>query len=110
MELKPFNVILKVIVLFMLLNIVGCGAGTPEKISVNELQKKWDDVINNSSESWWYAGSENAQHIIIIKRPLITSPFAVDKSGMDILNIDVFEYTDDDSKWVNLKTDNIKFK
>lgn len=78
-------------------------------IEAQELEKKWNDSINNSSESWWYAGSEREFHYIAIKIPYSSKLYQINKSEIKIKGIDFFEFTKEENNWVNLKNDNINF-
>ena len=66
--------------------------------------------INNSSETLWYAGSQNTQHIIVIKRPpSLFIAYAIGAKSLRIMDIDKFEFSNNEDRWVNLKTSNLKF-
>lgn len=78
-------------------------------IKAQELEKKWDESINNSSESWWYAGSESKFHFIAIKIPYSSKIYQVNKNEVEIKDINFFDFTKTEDNWVNIKNNNVQF-
>lgn len=81
-----------------------------KSINSDDLEIKWKDAINNSSESWWYAGSSNNLHFIVIKRPFTSTVYKVDNNFVKIEDIKSFEFSEQSNNWVNIKSNNIVFK
>lgn len=100
---------LSVILIIVAINLVGCGKNMVEAINVDELKEKWDDSANNSSESWWYAGSEKKYHFIAIKRPYSSVIYQLEDSAIGIEGIELSKFSDDPNDWVNIKMRNITF-
>jgi len=87
--------------------ITGCNADM-KPIDKQSLEAKFEDTINNSSESWWYAGVKDGEHVIAIKRPMSAELYAIDAQSLEI-TIPEFAFTKDEDKWVNIKAENLKF-
>ena len=79
-----------------------------KSLSTSELSARWADAFNNSAESWWYAGDEDGQSVIVIRRPLLDSRFRVSQDAFSFEGIERFPYTKDKDRWVNLKTTNFR--
>ena len=103
---KFFN---NVALIVILINILSCGENMHKIISEKELREKWDKSVNNSSESWWYAGSDESCHFIAVKRPYTSTIYKIKNSLVKIKGIDKFEFSDSDINWVNIKTNNLEF-
>lgn len=78
-------------------------------IDAGDLAAEWGDAINNSSESWWYAGSDDFSNFIAIKRPYSSVVYKVDKTAVQIEGIILFEFSENQADWINIKSNNIKF-
>ncbi len=91
------------------INLFGCGDAMSIVIESEELEKKWNESIMNSSESWWYAGTKNSHHYIVIKRSYSSKTYQVDEKKVEIVDIERFDYTKTEDEWVNMKVGNINF-
>jgi len=102
---------IKKLLLVLLINFtivsVSCGGNMAEKLSKEQIKEKWDATLMSSSESWWYAGSENGQTIIAIKKPFQTKIYSVGSKEFKLLEIEEFEFTEKEEKWVNIKENNV---
>ena len=96
-------------VLMVLTNITSCGGNMAQSINSEDLKLKWDDAINNSSESWWYAGTEKTFHFIAIKRPYSSITYKISSDSVQLKGINKFEFTDNSENWVNIKSNDIEF-
>lgn len=109
MALKVYNYFIKTLYFIILIAVIGCGEKMAQPISSESLKTKLNEVSNNSSESWWYAGSDGNSHYIAIKRPLTSEIYKVNASDVSIIDISSSEFTRNTSSWVNLKVQNIEF-
>lgn len=100
-------VVKKILQLLALITLIGCNVKI-ETIGKEELHKKLEESINNSAESWWYAGTKDEHYILVIKMPLSKDFYAVKKSEVG-LTLEEFKFTKDDGSWVNIQSDNLHF-
>ncbi|AZZ92730.1 hypothetical protein EUZ85_19180 [Hahella sp. KA22] len=95
------------LILSVLTMITGCNTEM-KPIDKQSLEAKLEDSINNSAESWWYAGTKDGKHVIAIKRPMSEELFAIDSQSLEI-TIPEFAFTSDEGSWVNIKATDFKF-
>lgn len=109
MALKAYNYFKKTLFFIILIAVISCGEKMAQPISSENLKTKLNEASNNSSESWWYAGSDENMHYIAIKRPITSEIYKVDASDVSIIDIGSSKFTTNTSSWVNLKAKNIEF-
>ena len=100
---------LKKLFFIILIAVTGCGEKMAQPISSENLQIKLNEASNNSSESWWYAGSDEVSHYIAVKRPLASEIYKINASDVNIIDISSSKFTKNTDDWVNLKLQNIEF-
>lgn len=109
MALKAYSYFIKTLFFIILIAVIGCEEKMAQPISSENLKTKLNEASNNSSESWWYAGSDGTSHYIAIKRPLTSEIYKVNASDVNIIDISSSKFTKNTSSWVNLKAQNIEF-
>ncbi len=79
-----------------------------ELFNKDQFYQKWESSKNNSSESWWYAGSRGTEQYIVIKIPFNKTIFRVEEEDVKIIDIEKFDFSKNEDLWVNIKRDNVK--
>lgn len=87
----------------------GCGENFRE-VTAREFKSIWEDSLTDSAVSWWYVGDKNGYSNFIEKRPLKTEKYAVRAAESDLKAEYLFPFTQDNEKWLNLKTHHFEFK
>ena len=96
-----------ILLLVVFLLSVGCESSEPEQLSKRQLRSLMIDSLNNSSEGWWYLGSNDGLHYILIKRPAESRIYTVlDKEVL--IKLEKFKYAANQNKRSKLKLSKIK--
>ena len=82
-----------------ILDFLGCQ----KQISGYDFKNILDDSIHYSSVSYWYVGEKDGYHFIPERWPLPTTSKIYQIPQNEISVLKDLEYTDDRSKWINLK-------
>ena len=98
--MKQYFILLIILVLF------GCGG----EFSAIDFKRILDDSINHSSVSYWYAGEKNGYHFIQERWLLSGENKTYRISNSEIEVTQSFEYTENQSEWINLKKGDVIFK
>jgi len=87
---------------------VSCGGNMNELLTKSDFSKKWDAMKMSSSETWWYAGSEDKLYFIAIETPFNTSIYTVENTTIRIKGFNEKKYSSDKDNWTIIKIENIE--
>jgi hypothetical protein len=88
--------------------ILGCGEAF-EEVLVSTVEDEANESRMATAVSWWYLGERDGCHYLVIKRPLDHRRYKVRTTELAI-NLSPKELTFEESQWINLKFEQMKFE
>jgi len=101
---------LKIFILLSTLIFLSACEERFEESSATILKQKWDESMNHSAASWWYAGESNTHYFLIGKRPLESTGYKVSKMEITVSVKNPQPFPVPESELINLKVGQLVFK
>jgi hypothetical protein len=90
------------------LMMLGCGEAF-EEVPISTIEDEAKESRMTTAISWWYLGERDGYHYLVIKRPLDHRRYKVKTTELAI-NLNPKELTFEESQWINLKFEQMKFE
>jgi hypothetical protein len=100
--------LLSIASLVPLLLMLGCGEAF-EQVPISRIEDEAKESRVATAVSWWYLGGGDGYHYLMIKRPLDHRRYKV-KTMELVINLSPMELTFEESQWMNLKFEQMKFE
>jgi len=91
---------------------LGCGPQFRE-VSAKEFQEEWNLLSRDSAVSWWYAGERDGCYYFVTRYPQdigIKRQFRVRREAIRLVDVPTLEFTQDSSRWFNVKLRNVSLE
>ncbi len=105
MKRRPILAIASLVPVLMTL---GCGEAF-EEVPISTIEGEAKESRMATAVSWWYLGERDGHHYLVIQRPLDHRRYTVKTTELAI-NLSPKELTFEESQWINLKFDHMKFE
>jgi hypothetical protein len=100
--------LLSIASLVALLLTSSCGEAF-EEVPISTIEDEMNESRMTTAVSWWYLGERDGYHYLVIKRPLDQRRYKVKTMELAI-NFSLKELTFEESQWLNLKFEPMKFE
>ena len=96
-------------IFILVCSMILSGCEQEKEMSATELKQEWIESGMQSAVSWWYLGQQDNYHYILKKQPLESKLYKIRVNTLKINLEERLSFTQDQSKWINLKDGHLEF-